>query len=426
MDKIKDIKARQVFDSRGNPTVECEIKTNSGIFRGIVPSGASTGKHEALELRDNKKEYLGKGVTKAVNNVNKIIAKEIIGKNIDQEKIDNLMINLDGTENKKKLGANAILSVSIALCKAGAAAKNQPLYIYINEIYNKKNKTKIKPSMPIPFLNIINGGKHAGNNINIQEFMIVPYTARTFQQAMRISTEVYHTLKQVIKEKYGIQSINVGDEGGFAPKLNDNEEPLKLIIESINKLNYQDKVGIAIDAAASEFFINNTYKLEKRKFSSEELMNYYFSLIKKYPLLSIEDPFSEDDWKSFSKITIRINKFKRKIQIVGDDLLVTNPMRIKKAIESNSCNTLLLKINQIGTITEALEAARIATENKMNVIVSHRSGETEDDFIADLSVGLGCGEIKSGAPCRGERIVKYNKLLRIEEESKLRLKNPFL
>lgn len=426
MDKIKDIKARQVFDSRGNPTVECEIKTNSGIFRGIVPSGASTGKHEALELRDNKKEYLGKGVTKAVNNVNKIIAKEIIGKNIDQEKIDNLMINLDGTENKKKLGANAILSVSIALCKAGAAAKNQPLYIYINEIYNKKNKTKIKPSMPIPFLNIINGGKHAGNNINIQEFMIVPYKARTFQQAMRISTEVYHTLKQVIKEKYGIQSINVGDEGGFAPKLNDNEEPLKLIIESINKLNYQDKVGIAIDAAASEFFINNTYKLEKRKFSSEELMNYYFSLIKKYPLLSIEDPFSEDDWKSFSKITIRINKFKRKIQIVGDDLLVTNPMRIKKAIESNSCNTLLLKINQIGTITEALEAARIATENKMNVMVSHRSGETEDDFIADLSVGLGCGEIKSGAPCRGERIVKYNKLLRIEEESKLRLKNPFL
>lgn len=426
MDKIKDIKARQVFDSRGNPTVECEIKTNSGIFRGIVPSGASTGKHEALELRDNKKEYLGKGVTKAVNNVNKIIAKEIIGKNIDQEKIDNLMINLDGTENKKKLGANAILSVSIALCKAGAAAKNQPLYIYINEIYNKKNKTKIKPSMPIPFLNIINGGKHAGNNINIQEFMIVPYKARTFQQAMRISTEVYHTLKQVIKEKYGIQSINVGDEGGFAPKLNDNEEPLKLIIESINKLNYQDKVGIAIDAAASEFFINNTYKLEKRKFSSEELMNYYFSLIKKYPLLSIEDPFSEDDWKSFSKITIRINKFKRKIQIVGDDLLVTNPMRIKKAIGSNSCNTLLLKINQIGTITEALEAARIATENKMNVMVSHRSGETEDDFIADLSVGLGCGEIKSGAPCRGERIVKYNKLLRIEEESKLRLKNPFL
>lgn len=426
MDKIKDIKARQVFDSRGNPTVECEIKTNSGIFRGIVPSGASTGKHEALELRDNKKEYLGKGVTKAVNNVNKIIAKEIIGKNIDQEKIDNLMINLDGTENKKKLGANAILSVSIALCKAGAAAKNQPLYIYINEIYNKKNKTKIKPSMPIPFLNIINGGKHAGNNINIQEFMIVPYKARTFQQVMRISTEVYHTLKQVIKEKYGIPSINVGDEGGFAPKLNDNEEPLKLIIESINKLNYQDKVGIAIDAAASEFFINNTYKLEKRKFSSEELMNYYFSLIKKYPLLSIEDPFSEDDWKSFSKITIRINKFKRKIQIVGDDLLVTNPMRIKKAIESNSCNTLLLKINQIGTITEALEAARIATENKMNVMVSHRSGETEDDFIADLSVGLGCGEIKSGAPCRGERIVKYNKLLRIEEESKLRLKNPFL
>ncbi|MBW2978330.1 phosphopyruvate hydratase [Candidatus Woesearchaeota archaeon] len=406
--KIKAVKAREILDSRGNPTVEVDVKTDDGVFRASVPSGASTGIHEALELRDDDKRYLGKGVLKAVSNVNKKIAPLVKGMDVTkQAEIDKKMINAGGN-NKKKFGANAILGVSMAVCKAGAAAKKVALYKYIAGLAGVK-----KLVMPIPSMNVINGGKHAGNPLDIQEYMILPVGAKNFRNAMQAGAEVYHILKKMIKEECGIDATNVGDEGGFAPPLNVMEEPIKLIQEAIDKAGYNGKVKIGIDAAASEFFKDKRYIFEGKIIGNNELINKYTEVVKKYRLVSIEDPFDQDDWDSYVKLTKSVGK---EVQIVGDDLLVTNPKRIKQAIKKKACNALLLKVNQIGTVTEAIEACKTAQKAGWGVMVSHRSGETCDSFIADLAVGLGTGQIKSGAPCRGERLAKYNQLLRIEEE----------
>jgi len=411
--QIKEIKAREVLDSRGNPTVEVELYVDDFWVRAIVPSGASTGIHEAVELRDGGKRYGGKGVLEAIHNITTLIAPKIAEVDITQQKfIDIMMSEIDGTDNKSKLGANAILAVSMAVCRAGAKILKMPLYRYIHKISESD-----RIIMPTPFFNVINGGKHAGNKLDFQEYMIVPQ-AGSFQENLRIGVEVYHALKNIIKEKYGLNAINVGDEGGFAPPLKDNEEPLKLLMQAIKKTKYQGKVKFALDCAASEFYYNY-YQLGKKGekpqkkygISGAKLANYYLKLIDKYPIISIEDPFAEDDWQSWNYFCKHT-----KIQVVGDDLLVTNPVRIKKALEIEACNALLLKVNQIGTVSEAIQAAKLAFGNEWNVMVSHRSGETEDSFIADLAVGLGCSQIKSGAPCRGERIAKYNQLLRIEEE----------
>ena len=437
MSKIKAIQAREVLDSRGNPTVEVDVKvefkTGSGVFRAIVPSGASTGIHEALELRDGEKRFLGKGVLKAVDNVNTVIAKKVVGMNPEKQKeIDELMLKLDGTENKSKLGANAILGVSMAVTRAGAASKNTTLYRYINTLFtdnkNTKNQKKTNSNndkfiLPVPFMNVINGGKHAGNSLAIQEYMIAPVGARSFGEAMMLGCEVYHTLKEIIKAKYGKNAVNVGDEGGFAPPLSNVEEPLKLVQSAIDKLGYGKQIRIALDCAASEFYDEKQliYRVDGKELSSERLIDLYMDFTERYNLVSIEDPFDQEDFSSYAELTKSVGRNSKNtsgsnVQIVGDDLLVTNVKRIKKAISVKACNVLLLKVNQIGTITESLAAARLSMDNKWNVMVSHRSGETEDSFIADLAVGLGCGEIKSGAPCRGERLAKYNQLLRIEEE----------
>ena len=403
--KITKIKAREILDSRGNPTVEVDVYVGSKLFRAAVPSGASTGKHEAVELRDKQKRFLGKGVLKAVNNVNKIIAPNLKGKNPkSQEEIDKLMIALDGTSNKSKLGANAILGVSLAVARAGADGK--PLYDYLHKTYNIKNKLKL----PRAFFNVINGGEHAGNQLAIQEFMISP-KMKTFKENLRVGSEIYHTLKSVILKKYGKDAINVGDEGGFAPPLKNAKEALDILTRAVTKAGYKGKVDIAVDAAASEFYKKGKYEIDNKKLTPKQLLNYYLKLIKKYHIISLEDPFQEEDFTSFAELTK-----KSKIQIVGDDLLVTNQKRIETAIKNKSCNCLLLKVNQIGTITEAINAAKLAFKNNWKVMVSHRSGETEDTFIADLVAALGCGQIKSGAPCRSERTAKYNQLLRIEEE----------
>ncbi|MBW2983754.1 phosphopyruvate hydratase [Candidatus Woesearchaeota archaeon] len=406
---IKKIKAREILDSRGNPTVEADILTTFGIARAAVPSGASTGVHEALELRDGGKRFGGKGVLKAVDNVNKVIAKKLVGADCrEQEKIDKIMLELDGTDNKSGLGANAILAVSMACCKAGAVLQDIPLYQWLKEL--SKNKKYV---MPVPCMNVINGGVHAGNKLDVQEFMLFPVGAKSFSQALQFGAEVYHTLKSTIKKKYGINAVNVGDEGGFAPPVAKIDEPMGLLLDAIDRAGHKGKVEIGIDAAASEFFKNGKYFLEGKKLSTAQLASRYEELVKKYPLVSIEDPFCEEDFEDFALLNKKIGK---KVQIVGDDLLVTNPKRVKKAIGNKACNALLLKVNQIGSITEAIEAARLAQSDGWGVMVSHRSGETEDSFIADLVVGLGTGEIKSGAPCRSERLAKYNQLLRIEEE----------
>ncbi|HDP74057.1 MAG TPA: phosphopyruvate hydratase, partial [Candidatus Woesearchaeota archaeon] len=399
-----------------NPTVECAVETEDGLFRSIVPSGASTGRHEAVELRDNEKEYHGKGVLKAVGNINKIIAPNLAGMSPEsQREIDFLMSELDGTENKGKLGANAILAVSMAVCRAGAAAKGIPLYRHIAGLAEND-----KILLPLPFFNVINGGKHGGNNLDIQEFMIAPTGAESFSDAMKAGSEVYHTLKAIIKEKYGINAINVGDEGGFAPPLSDNEEPLRLICEAANRAGYEGKVKIGLDSASSEFFCEGKYSFNGNLVSGRELAGVYSKLKEKFPVISFEDPFAEDDWENFADFTMDINT-----QVVGDDLLVTNPKRIAEAIEKKACNALLLKVNQVGTVSEAIQACIDAKKAGWNVMVSHRSGETEDSFIADLAVGLGNGQIKSGAPCRGERLAKYNQLLRIEKESSAGFWNAF-
>jgi len=426
MATIKSVKARQIFDSRGNPTVEVDIILSDGtLARAAVPSGASTGIYEALELRDGGSDYLGKGVSKAVANVNDIIGPALVGKDpTDQTGIDNYMVQqLDGTQNewgwcKQKLGANAILAVSLALCKAGAAVLKIPLYKHIANLAGNKNLV-----LPVPAFNVINGGSHAGNKLAMQEFMILPVGASSFKEAMKMGVEVYHNLKSVIKKKYGQDATNVGDEGGFAPNIQENKEGLELLKTAIAKAGYTGKVVIGMDVAASEFYAEKgkTYDLNfkeenndgKAKISGEELKDLYKSFVSDYPIVSIEDPFDQDDWEHYAKMTAECGEA---VQIVGDDLLVTNPTRVKKAIDEKSCNALLLKVNQIGSVTESIEAVRMSKKAGWGVMASHRSGETEDTFIADLSVGLATGQIKTGAPCRSERLAKYNQLLRIEEE----------
>ncbi len=418
MSKILTVKAREVLDSRGNPTVEVDITTEDGLFRAMVPSGASTGVHEALELRDgDKSRYLGKGVLKAVEHVNRTLGPKLIGLDpTEQQEIDDMMLKLDGTENKEKLGANAILACSMAVCKAGAGAKGMALYRHIAEL---AGVTKF--ILPVPAFNVINGGTHAGNNLAMQEFMILPVGAPNFREAMRMGAETYHTLKKVIQAKYGQDAVNVGDEGGFAPNIQDNKEGLELLKEAIKKAGYEGKIRIGMDVAASEFYKDGQYDLDFKNpnmdkhvyHSGDDMIALYESFVKDYHVLSIEDPFDQDDWETYAKLTAKVGK---DVQIVADDLLVTNPKRIKTAIEKRACNALLLKVNQIGSVSESIRACKDAQAAGWAVMVSHRSGETEDSFIADLVVGLQTGQIKTGAPCRSERLAKYNQLMRIEEE----------
>ena len=417
---IQKVYARSVYDSRGNPTVEVELTTDKGMFRAMVPSGASTGVHEALEMRDGDKTmWLGKGVTHAVNNVNEIIAPALIKSGLavtEQKAIDDFMIELDGTPNKSKLGANAILGVSLAVARAGAAEKGVPLYQYLAGLAGSKADPYV---LPVPFLNVLNGGSHAGGALALQEFMIAPTGAKTFAEAMRMGAEVYHHLKSLTKKRYGSSAGNVGDEGGVAPNIQTAEEALDLIVDAIKAAGHEGKVKIGLDCASSEFFKDGKYDLDFKNpesdpskwLSGPELADMYHNLMKKYPIVSIEDPFAEDDWEAWSHF------FKTAgIQIVADDLTVTNPARIKTAIEKNAANCLLLKVNQIGTLSESIKAAQDSFKANWGVMVSHRSGETEDTFIADLVVGLCTGEIKTGAPARSERLAKLNQILRIEEE----------
>lgn len=415
MSTIQKIHAREILDSRGNPTVEVDLYTEDGLFRAAVPSGASTGIHEALELRDgDKSRYLGKGVQKAINNINNEISKIVVGMDpINQNEIDEAMIKGDGTENKSNFGANAILAVSMAVCKAGAKAKNVPLYKHIADLSGVTEFV-----LPVPSFNVINGGEHAGNKLAMQEFMILPTGAASFKEALRMGAETYHNLKSIIKSKYGTDAANVGDEGGFAPNIQDNMEGLELLKEAIEKAGYTGKVEIGMDVAASEFFRDGNYDLNFKGDtpdlkSGDEMIAMYKEFIEKYGLISIEDPFDQDDWLSYAKLTAQV---KDTTQIVGDDLLVTNPKRIAMGIEREAVNSLLLKVNQIGSVSESIKACLDAHNAGWTVMVSHRSGETEDTFIADLVVGLRTGQIKTGAPCRSERLAKYNQLLRIEEE----------
>ena len=406
MSKIKDIKAREILDSRGNPTVEVDVLLESGIIgRASIPSGASTGSREAIELRDNdKNRYNGKGVLKAVNNVNTVIKDKLIGlDSLDQKLIDETMINLDGTKNKSKLGANAILGVSMANLKAASNYKNKPLYKYFNE----------EVSMPRPMMNILNGGAHADNGLDFQEFMIIP-ERESFKERLRVGAEVFHSLKEVLKENN--LATSVGDEGGFAPNLNTNKEALDLIIKAIEKAGYQPgkDVFLGLDVAASEFYENGKYNLkgEDKVLSTDELIKYFEELVKEYPIISIEDPVDENDWEGFKRITERLGD---KIQLVGDDLFVTNKEYLQKGIEMKAGNAILIKVNQIGTITETIDTINLAKENNYKTIISHRSGETEDTTIAHLAVGLNLKQIKTGSLSRTDRVSKYNELLRIEE-----------
>ncbi|HHZ18140.1 MAG TPA: phosphopyruvate hydratase [Acholeplasmataceae bacterium] len=410
---IKEVYAREVLDSRGNPTVEVEIWTESDAYgRAIVPSGASTGEHEAVELRDgDAKRYLGKGVLNAVDNVNNVIAPEIIGMNVfDQVGIDQLMIELDGTENKGKLGANAILGVSMAVARAAADYAGLPLYNYLGG-FNAKE-------LPTPMMNILNGGSHADNNVDFQEFMIMPVGAPTFKEAIRMGAEVFHNLKKVLKGK-GLNTA-VGDEGGFAPNLGSNEEAITVILEAIKKAGYEPgkDVFLAMDVAASEFYDAKTNKYVLageggKAFDSKGLADFYVELCAKYPIISIEDGLAEDDWEGWAYLTEKLGK---KIQLVGDDLFVTNTKRLAKGIERSIANSILIKVNQIGTLTETFEAIEMAKKAGYTAVVSHRSGETEDTIIADIAVALNTGQIKTGSMSRTDRIAKYNQLLRIEDE----------
>jgi enolase len=409
--KIKDIKAREIIDSRGNPTVEVDVILDEGVFgRAAVPSGASTGEHEAIELRDgDKRRFLGKGVTKAVENVTEVIKSELIGKEpFNQEEIDKRLIDLDGTENKARLGANAILGVSLACAKAAAEAKALPLYRYLG---GEKAVT-----LPVPMMNILNGGKHADNNVDLQEFMIFPLGLSSFSQALRAGCEVFQNLKKILHEKK--LSTAVGDEGGFAPDLTSNTEAIEVIIQAIDAAGYKAgrDIYITLDAAASSFYNEANYVLnaeESPQKSSDEMIKFYQQLVKRYPIVSIEDGLAEDDWAGWHRLTKRLGK---EIQIVGDDLFVTNTERLKKGIKEDCANSILIKVNQIGTLTETLAAIKMAKENGFTAVISHRSGETEDTTIAHLAVAASCGQIKAGSTSRSERIAKYNELLRIEEE----------
>lgn len=412
MSSIAHIHARQILDSRGNPTIEVDVITESGsIGRAAVPSGASTGSHEAVELRDNDaKRYLGKGVENAVNNVNSTIAEELIGMEVsDQRTLDMTMIDLDGSENKANLGANAILGVSLAAAKAAASESGQPLYRYIGGVN--------AALLPVPMMNILNGGSHADNSIDFQEFMIMPVNARSFSEALRMGTEVFHHLKNVLKKKG--MSTNVGDEGGFAPNMKSNEEAIVTVLEAIEKAGYRpgEDIYIAMDAAASEFYNaeEGMYHFKKStgdKLTSSQMVDYWADWARRYPILSIEDGLSEDDWDGWKLLT---EKTGDKIQLVGDDLFVTNVDRLKQGIDKNIANSILVKVNQIGTLTETINAVQMAMNNKYTAVMSHRSGETEDTTIADLAVALRCGQIKTGSASRSDRIAKYNQLLRIEE-----------
>ncbi|MHA1940517.1 MAG: phosphopyruvate hydratase [Candidatus Hodarchaeales archaeon] len=407
--KIKKIHAREIFDSRGNPTVEVECYLENNRFtRGMVPSGASTGIHEALELRDGGEKLMGKSVSKAVANVNQLASKLVGMDPTHQTDIDTFLLELDGTENKSQIGANAILGISMAVCKAGALSKAIPLYQHLGELSGNSDFY-----LPVPSLNVINGGEHGGNDLAFQEYMLMPIDAPNFKEALVLGVEVYHKLKSIIKKKYGATAVNVGDEGGFAPPLNQVEEPLRLIMAAIDEAGHTGRFQIALDPAASEFYKNGKYIVDGSSLKGEEFVELYESFIEKYPIISIEDAFDQDDWATFQSFTKRNGD---KIQIVGDDLLVTNVKRIQMAIEKDACNALLLKVNQIGSVTESINAAQLSQKNKWGVMVSHRSGETEDSFIADLVVGLKTGQIKTGAPCRSERLAKYNQLIRIEEE----------
>ena len=411
MSKITSIKAREVLDSRGNPTVEVDVLTEDGIFRSMTPSGASAGQHEALELRDgDKNRYFGKGTLKAVENINKIITPEIIEMDChQQEAIDNIMLKLDGTDNKDKLGANAILPVSMAVTKAGAAAKNLPLYSYIGELFG------VSPyNLPVPMCNVINGGKHAGQENSIQEHMLMPTGATCFTEGIRMISESYHHLAKLLKKKFGAGGTLIGDEGGFAPaQITDVNERLELMLKAVENAGYGGMMKIALDPASSEFFYDGTYKIGKRSYSGGEMVDFYVDLCKKYPIVSIEDGLAEDDWSSWVEMT---KKLGTTIQIVGDDLFVTNTKRIQKGIEIKAANSVLIKLNQIGSVTETLNAIKMAQDEGWTAVVSHRSGETEDYFIADLVVGTSAGQIKTGAPARSDRNAKYNQLIRIEEE----------
>ncbi|MFA5869124.1 MAG: phosphopyruvate hydratase [Candidatus Bathyarchaeia archaeon] len=400
---INAVKAREILDSRGNPTIEVEVSTEGGVMgSAAVPSGASTGIYEAVELRDGGKRFGGKGVAKAVDAVVKIIQPKVKGMDVrHQKEIDSTMIALDGTENKSKLGGNAILGVSLACARAAAASDGLRLYEHID-----KNASLL----PLPFFNVINGGKHAGNQLDFQEFMIAPIGAGNFHEAIRMGAEVYQTLKAQLQKAYGKSAINVGDEGGFAPPLKTPEEALEVLYKAIEDADYLREVKIGLDVASSTFYKDDAYTVAGVKYTTGELIEYYRELAAAYPIVSIEDPLQEEDYEGFVEATKLIPT-----QVVGDDLFVTNPKRLAKGIEMGACNALLWKVNQIGTLTEALEAASLAMKNEYGVMASHRSGDTEDPWVADLSVGIGCGQIKSGAPARGERTAKYNQLLRIEE-----------
>ncbi|MFY9282583.1 MAG: phosphopyruvate hydratase [Miniphocaeibacter sp.] len=409
MSTIIDIYAREVLDSRGNPTVEVEVTTDSGaVGLAMVPSGASTGAHEAVELRDgDKSRYLGKGVTKAVDNVNDIIADEIVGWSVfDQIGIDNAMIALDGTSNKGKLGANAILGVSMAVAKAAADDLGMQLYEYIGGVNSK--------TLPVPMMNILNGGEHADNNVDIQEFMVMPVGAPNFKEGLRMGTEVFHSLKSVLKEK-GLNTA-VGDEGGFAPNLSSNEEALETIVTAIKKAGYEpgSDIVLALDVASSEMFVDGKYNFKGEGVvrTTDELIDYYKGLVEKFPIISIEDGLAEDDWDGWKKLTDVLGE---KVQLVGDDLFVTNVERLEKGINLGIANSILIKLNQIGTITETLDAIELAKRNGYTAVISHRSGETEDTTIADLAVATNAGQIKTGSASRTDRIAKYNQLLRIED-----------
>ncbi|KAJ8543624.1 hypothetical protein K7X08_006147 [Anisodus acutangulus] len=413
---ITKVKARQILDSRGIPTVEVDLHTNKGMFRASAPSGASSGMYEAIELRDGEKgTYLGNGVNRAVKNINEKIAVALVGMDPTlQSQIDQVMIDLDKTENKSELGANAILAVSMAACRAGAAEKEVPLHKHIADLSGQTSML-----LPVPVFTLISGGKHAGNNLAIQEIMILPVGSKTFEEALQMGCETYHHLKAVITEIHGAHGCNVGENGGFTPNISSLRDGLDLVQKAIGRTGYNEKIKIAIGVAATEFCIGTKYDLDFKNpnkagqnfKSGHDMIDMYKELCADYPIVSIEDPFDREDWehvKYFSSLGI--------CQVVGDDLLMSNPKRIKRAIQENACNAILLKVNQIGTVTEAIEVVKMAKDAQWGIVISQRSGETEDSFISDLSVGLATSQIKAGAPCRGERLAKYNQLLRIEEE----------
>jgi enolase len=410
---IKAIKAREILDSRGNPTVEVDVLlSDNSSARAAVPSGASTGAFEAVELRDGGSRYLGKGVTGAISNIEKVIAPKVLGSDaFDQRKLDEVMIALDGSANKSKLGANAILGVSLAVAKAAAKSKNLSFYSFIGGADANL--------LPVPMMNILNGGAHADTNVDIQEFMIAPIGATSFQESLQWGAEIYHSLKSVLKKR-GL-ATSIGDEGGFAPNLESNRAALDLIVEAIEKAGYKlnSQMTLAMDVAATEFFSDGMYEFEGKKLSASEMISYYKGLVDSYPLVSIEDPLSEDDWDGWTAMTKELGD---RVQLVGDDLFVTNPERLARGIKSGTANALLVKVNQIGTLTETLDAVKLAHSSGYKSMMSHRSGETEDTTIADLAVAARCGQIKTGAPARSERVAKYNQLLRIEEELGTRAK----